>query len=986
MTHYQIRKEYSMKNDYRRVLRALAVSFLSAASLLSFYAYAVAQGFDISVNFTVGKISPNVSLNGPISTIGVDPDNELNVLVASESGGLFRSSDGALTWRHEDSLPTNKTVDIAYLGGGRVIVTAAMGFEVLGGGVWIRGGPWPNWTNLARAYSLFPAPGAQCSATPGAHGLAVAPDSRQIYVATDCGVAIGSPDARSWRHVEIVGASNFRSITALGGGHLIAGGHGGVWYSRDDGMTWNRETTRIRFVWSIHGLSRDPRGGDRAYAINTSKQLYETTNGGSTWTQIMADPEYDGCGGIAFAKAVQDGSQIRLYFGDRCNTRVTSFDATSEPTTGTPAWVLLNVDHMDTRDLAFHPGTANPYLMSSDGGLERTTDGINFHWVGFPPSGLDANEISEIRGQYVGTGPSPDMYFATWHNGIWGVSESRTAGLCPEGWGLGVLRTVPNANDVKISAGCIGQNVNPNRLFENVGVDDILWPDTAQRLPPPVILSQNKYVQIIEPAPEYPLRTRGLQYTTDTGATWRQIVDIPEELKDLPKPVGPPSDPTLIQAIHTDTTTSGQQVIGLVRVSGFSLGGTGSMRRARMRGFGTIGLLPTPTADWIGKLYEVYAVDPNDATHIVAADAFTNNIKVSTNGGDRWREIPDLTDLVSHHGEYLMGQPAALMGLGAVDRVASLVSSISFCPDNSSRVLLGTQKGGAYFSYDGGQTWTPVTGSDGIVPTTSFFWLNGCDSAWASTWGRGIWQIDMALRFQPLVWSELLCKRCPWRKITIDLLRDEHPDPKSIQALLAVDGQITAVNQSGGITLVSVSQGTVLAKYGDLPNLKVVFEKYTSLPAPSLSKQRVIQGVLFKNEKMSLITGASRLELYSRVPGKMGAGKAKSPASKKPSIDVISRTRAFGTPAIMSGEPLIVRVSKLGSVHKEILVLQIDGKDVAKVDSSQRVFEYVDKLTEWPMGRHVVALVAYRAKGRQTLWVTDFLVPHDDSHLKLKKT
>ncbi len=955
-----------MKNPvaYRNVLRTLALSFLCATFLLSSCGGggggAGAPHFDISVTFNVSQLHPNVPVdvlnrprNGPISTIGVDPGNENNVLVASESGGLFRSFDGALTWRHEDTLPSNSTLGIAYLRGGSIIVTAAAGFEASGGGVWIQGPPWSGWTNLARVYSLFPAPGPQCSATPGAYDIAVAPDTAQIYIGTDCGVAIGSPDAGTWRHVEIPGASMFSSITALGGGHLIIGGPGGVWYSRDDGTRWHRETTGIDHISYIHGLSRDPRSGDRAYAINDAKQLYETTNGGLSWSQITVDPGANNCGGIAFAKAVQQQAQVKLYFGDRCNTRVTSFDATTEPTRETPVWSRLTLrqnDH-DVRDLAFHPRQpARIYLMSSDGGLESTTDGTNFDWITRPWLGLDANQVTEVTGQYNGTGSFPDLYFATWHDGVFAVGQSRSSGLCTEGWGFGMLRRVPSVTGVKISAGCMGQNLITDSLFEN----STQWPASAQHFSTPVILSQGTYVQSID---------HGMQYTTDTGATWRQIAVIPEAQHDRPKPAGPASDPTLIQALQTGTQND-QQVVGLVRVSGFSSGGTGSIRYARMDEFGTIGVFPTQIS------YEVYGVDPNDATHIIAADGSGNSVKVSTDGGDNWHEIPGLTDLVSHHGEYLMG-------LSAGDRTATLVSSISFCPDNSSRVLIGTRQGGAYFSSDGGWTWRPVTGSDGIVNTTSFFWLDGCGSVWASTYGRGIWRIDMTLT-SALNWNELLCKPCPFDKFNRDLLLDEHPDPKSIQALIVMDGQITAINQSGGTTLVSVSQGSVLLTYGDLPNLKVDFEKDTDLPDPLLSKQGVIQGMLFQNQKMSLITDSSQLELYSKEPGKMGPGMAETLASKKPSIDVISETNAFGAPTVMSGEPLIIRVGNMESVQQQELTLQIDGQDVAKVDTSQKVFEYVDKLTQWPMGYHVVALVANGPKGSQTVWVTDFLVPHDD--------
>jgi hypothetical protein len=112
---------------------------------------------------------------------------------------------------------------------------------------------------------------------------------------------------------------------------------------------------------------------------------------------------------------------------------------------------------------------------------------------------------------------------------------------------------------------------------------------------------------------------------------------------------------------------------------------------------------------------------------------------------------------------------------------------------------------------------------------------------------------------------EILCHPCPnWRIDRQSVLGQPMPEPKGIQALLAFDGEILAINQSGGITLVTVSPGSVLAKYGDLPNLKVIFAKDAARPGPSLAKNGLVQGAVFQGNKMSLITGASRLKFSSQ--------------------------------------------------------------------------------------------------------------------------
>jgi hypothetical protein len=148
------------------------------------------------------------------------------------------------------------------------------------------------------------------------------------------------------------------------------------------------------------------------------------------------------------------------------------------------------------------------------------------------------------------------------------------------------------------------------------------------------------------------------------------------------------------------------------------------------------------------------------------------------------------------------------------------------------------------------------------APQGGHFWLTVNDDFPRDNTGAFKVHVEI-ITFPP---PEFLCHPCPFDKIDRKrLLGQPLPDPKTMQALLAFDGEITAINQSGGTTLVSVSQGTVLTKYGDLPNLKVVFAKDAAGLEPSLSKQGVVQGVVFKDEKMSLITGASRLKFSSKA-------------------------------------------------------------------------------------------------------------------------
>jgi hypothetical protein len=916
-----------------------------------------------SVTFSVGPIHPDVLLNGPISTIAVDPRNERHIVVASATGGMFSTSDG-VTWAHEDSLRSDRVLAIAFLPDNspdftqRMVATASDEFETSGGGIWVSAGA-HSWAKLSDDW-VFPT-ASVCPPPHAAYDMAIAPDTHSIYVATSCGIAIGSPDGVSWRHIEIPHAWLLRAITALGNGHLIVAGQAGLWYSADE-TSWTM--ANIGTISNIHALSPDPRGGNRAYAVNDWKFLYETTDGGASWTRIPADPEASNCGGIAFAKAVLVGQQVRLYFSNRCHIHVTSFDSASEPTAGAPSWTLLNVSHIDTRDLAFHPGTSNPFLISTDGGMHTTMDGLNFSWMTRPINGLDADQITEVRGQYVGAGSQPDLYFSTQHNQAWGIRGSRSGNDCGDAWGLGVLRHVDTEASATITVGCSGRNDKAGSLFTNVSE----WSDGPHE-GTPELLAQDTYVRAFDGDPGH-----GLQLLPALDGSWRQIADIPEPLRDSPRLSAWPTNPTLIQAIQTGVSGD-QQVVGLARVTGFSSGGMGTKRYAAMQSFGSLGVNPTDFS-W----YEVFAVDPSDPTHIIAADAQNNDVRVSNDGGESWNPIPELVDMVSHHGEYVMGKPAPLPGTGN-DRTATLVSAISFCPDNPSRVLLGTQQGGAYFSFDGGQTWTRVNSSDGIVYTTSFFWLNGCGSAWASTYGRGVWQINMTLtvhRSQPCSSGGQLERL---EQILCQYLHLPVPGPSPIRGLLVLDGWIRSINSIGNITTVTVSPGSVPVTAGDLPNLKIATSDLPGGPSQPLTLGLILSG---DGGPYAPITGAAPIPLNLRVPGKTGPGLEQSPAAGKPLLNVVSARNVAGTPILAAGEPLLVRAGNLPQLTN--LELRIDGKSVTKVDPSQKVFEYQDKVSQWRIGRHVVSLVANAQRGPEVLWVTDFLSPHDDDDKPHKTT
>ena len=128
---------------------------------------------------------------------------------------------------------------------------------------------------------------------------------------------------------------------------------------------------------------------------------------------------------------------------------------------------------------------------------------------------------------------------------------------------------------------------------------------------------------------------------------------------------------------------------------------------------------------------------------------------------------------------------------------------------------------------------------------------------------------------------EVVCQRCPW-EFNLEFIFGDHPEWKTFNGLLAFGGSITDIKESAGLTVVTASAGTVVAKYGDLPKLKIVFET-NAAPKASSAKQEVIQGIRFDNDKLSPINGKAPLELQPKLNAKPGGSQPiiVKPASKK---------------------------------------------------------------------------------------------------------
>ncbi len=141
-------------------------------------------------------------------------------------------------------------------------------------------------------------------------------------------------------------------------------------------------------------------------------------------------------------------------------------------------------------------------------------------------------------------------------------------------------------------------------------------------------------------------------------------------------------------------------------------------------GLGLIGIFSNGEGTFVFP--EVYAVDPNDPAHLIAADIRGRRMTVSTNGGAAWFPDPVLTDLLVNRDAAAGTQEFSFGVTVAQDRfiapgIGLQAHVIAFDPDFRNHILVGTEASGILRSTDGGRTWQRIPGSRAVTGITSFF-------------------------------------------------------------------------------------------------------------------------------------------------------------------------------------------------------------------------------------------------------------------------
>ena len=178
-----------------------------------------AQSQPSPIDWTLEEFQPNVPYGGRADTIAVNPSDNRIMFVASESGGLFKTTDGGTHWSHVDTLGAYYTSAVAYVTSDILLATATDRFSVgnEGGGIWRSSDGGVTWSHIPS-----PSLGGPRDLRFDAREISIAPDTGDIFVATSYGVAKSSDQGASWI---VRGPINFAaiSVSAQSGNLVIAG-------------------------------------------------------------------------------------------------------------------------------------------------------------------------------------------------------------------------------------------------------------------------------------------------------------------------------------------------------------------------------------------------------------------------------------------------------------------------------------------------------------------------------------------------------------------------------------------------------------------------------------------------------------------------------------------------------------------------------------------------------------------------------------------
>jgi photosystem II stability/assembly factor-like uncharacterized protein len=714
---------------------------------------------------TLWANDPNGASGGRVNHVGVAPRDKQIMFAASEWGGIFKSTDGGHTWKRMDGhyptvtwdvkvspVDSNRVVATSFYDG-RVNSLAGINVSTDGGATWAHPSTATPPANFCTS--------AVARDEPAAYGISFDPDApKNIYVGTNCGLAISTDFGTTWHYVDVTPADKADSVWSVFVHHkgiIDTCGDDGHRRSTDGGSRWTSTIDGgMPLPAGICSIAASPDESSVLFAVSGTT-IFESDDGGGSWiSTAYSNPAPQGR--IPFVKTnARAPGKYDLWFGDVSLYRRTC----STPSPAVPgkrcqasAWcggfTSEHGAHDDMGDLAFDPSAraldACPILMSSDGGvfinkLTAAPECQNPAWTqpNVTPHGLWVFGMNEAHSA---SGLGELLYFGNQDDGTFAASNAETNS--PTWSNIDCCDSFDVATDIDhvLYTVCCWDGERFNRLFlRNAGMSGGAEINTypAGELPgwsPPDVVDRfgsNEYVL---------LTSAGVFITTNITAnpiSWTQL--------------GENSSPAGACAVHAALSNS--------TPSFFVVAGTciSSEPDQIWRYDGTLPNgqwhLVNPPTGFEG--FGVFTVDKKNSDRLFASVLSTSSVQMvlSTDGAKSWGKLSSLDDLMQGHGIFRYRN---LTGPGQVPNGATMQfkgyvqpTLVAFSPYSIKTLLAAGADSGVFLSNDAGATWKIVTDNSGTagnphVPRARFasFDQNGrTETIFIGTQGRGVWKLEV---------------------------------------------------------------------------------------------------------------------------------------------------------------------------------------------------------------------------------------------------
>lgn len=679
------------------------------------------------------------NIGGRTRAIAIDPTNTARIYAAGAGGGVWRSTDSGTSWIPLDDRmanlavcslaidPSNSNTLYAGTGEGFGNADAQRGdgiFRSTDGGL--------TWTQLATT-----------AANPNffqVNSLAITPNGQTLLAATGNGIYRSTNSGVGWNQASSINTGNLQ-IDPNDANKAIAGGlgNGRAYFSTDGGASWTsatRPTTTGGRVQVCYAAA-DSSVTYASVQANPS-QIWRSTNGGQSYSSRNANA---GASPANFLGA-QGWYDNIIWAGDPTDPNlviVGGIDLWRSTNAGNnltriSTWQSDDSVHADHHTIVSDPGyngtTNRRVYFGNDGGIHRTDDATT---AGNNASAPFTNGWVNLNNGYGVT----QFYYGDGHLGtntiVAGAQDNGTLRFTPaqgeNGWNSvwggdgGDVASDPSDSQIwygeyvylqifRDSTGGAGGD------FPNGYICGRYWDNGWKWKPAPFTITdaKNDDAQFIAPFeldPNDPDRLLGgalSLWRTNDAKTANSI-----------NPPGGPSWETIKDAIGSSGRTHGITAIAIahgdsdVVVVGHA---NGSVFRSTNATANTPTWLQVET-NGIGANRKCLSVtiDPDDHAVIYASFAGyqSDNLWGSADGGQTW------TDMSGN----LPDAP---------------IFDVTIHPQRSSWLYAATEVG-LFASEDGGQTWSPTNEGPANVSCRDLFWM-GCRLV-VVTHGRGTFEINL---------------------------------------------------------------------------------------------------------------------------------------------------------------------------------------------------------------------------------------------------